>query len=60
MEVVILLAFIGLGLAAGALLLFAHSMRSRVDQHADRLALLPINDDADDRADAAAGALETP
>lgn len=49
MEVVILLAFIGLGLSAGALLLFAHSMRNRVDQHADRLALLPIDDDAPTR-----------
>jgi hypothetical protein len=46
MEIVIMLAFIGLMLAGGALLLFGASLRSRDYQHADRLALLPIHEDA--------------
>lgn len=47
MEVVVLLAFVGLVLVGGALLLFGFSLRSRDYQHADRLALLPIlHDDA--------------
>ncbi|MEZ4394090.1 MAG: hypothetical protein R3A48_23705 [Polyangiales bacterium] len=46
MEVVILLAFVGLVLVAGMLLLFGHGVHQRSDQHADRLALLPIQEDA--------------
>lgn len=46
MEIVILLAFVGLVLVAGMLLLFGHGVHHRSDQHADRLALLPIQDDA--------------
>ena len=46
MEIIIVLAFVGLMLVAGMLLLFAHGVHNRSDQHADRLALLPIQDDA--------------
>ena len=46
MEIVILLAFVGLMLVAGALLLLGHSLQNRDHQFADRLALLPIQEDA--------------
>ena len=46
MEIVILLALIGLLLVGGALALFTRSVRDRDWQHVDRLALLPIHDDA--------------
>ena len=45
MEIVILLAFIGLLLVGGALALFTRSVRDRDWQHVDRLALFPIHDD---------------
>jgi hypothetical protein len=44
-EIVILLAFIGLLLVGGALALFTRSVRDRDWQHVDRLALFPIHDD---------------
>jgi hypothetical protein len=44
-EVLILQAFVSLLLVAGSLLLFAFTARSRTYEHADRLALLPIDDD---------------
>ena len=46
MEIVILLAFVGLLLTAGALLLFTRSLAARDWQHVDRLSLFPIQDDA--------------
>lgn len=58
MEIVILLAFIGLVMVAGMLLLFGHGVHNRSDQHADRLALLPIQDDAPMASEAIEGARE--
>ncbi len=46
MEVVIVLAMIGLGLVAGALLFFCWTVRARDYQFADRIALMPMDDDA--------------
>lgn len=46
MEIIVLLAFIGLVMVAGMLLMFGHGVHQRSDQHADRLALLPIQEDA--------------
>jgi hypothetical protein len=45
-EVVILQVFVSLVLVTGSLLLFAFSWRQRDFDHADRLALLPLHDDA--------------
>jgi hypothetical protein len=45
-EIIVLLAFIGLVMVAGMLLMFGHGVHQRSDQHADRLALLPIQEDA--------------
>jgi hypothetical protein len=44
-EVVILQAFVSLMLVGGSLLLFAYSIRQRDHEHAERLALLPMEDD---------------
>ena len=46
MEVVILLAFIGLLLTGGALVLFTRSLADRDWQHVERMSLFPIQDDA--------------
>ncbi len=45
MEVVILQVFVSLGLVVGSVLLFAFTHRQRDLEHADRLALLPLDDD---------------
>lgn len=45
MEVLVLQVFASLMLAAGSILLFAYSCKQRDLDHADRLALLPIEDD---------------
>ena len=45
MNVVPLMVFVSLVLVAGSLLLFGHSMFRKDHQHADRLALLPLEDD---------------
>ena len=45
MEVLILQAFVSLLLVGGAVLLFVFSWRQRDHEHADRLALLPAEDD---------------
>jgi hypothetical protein len=45
MEVLILQAFVSLMLVGGSLLLFGFSWRQRDHEHADRLALLPAEDD---------------
>jgi len=37
--------FISLMLVAGAVVLFVHTVRSRTLEHADRLALAPLEDD---------------
>jgi hypothetical protein len=44
-EVVILQVFVSLVLVAGAVLLFAYSIRQRDHEHADRLSLLPTERD---------------
>lgn len=46
MEVLVLQVFVSLALVAGALMLFAYSARQRDVEHADRLALAPLDDDA--------------
>ena len=46
MEIVILLAFVGLLLTSGALLLFTRSLAARDWQHVERMSLFPIQDDA--------------
>ncbi len=45
MEVIPLQVFVSLGLVVGSLLLFAFTCRQRTFEHADRLALLPIEDE---------------
>lgn len=44
MEVLVLEIFVSLVLVVGALLLFAHSAKQRDHEHADRLALLPLEE----------------
>jgi hypothetical protein len=46
MTVVALQVFVSLMLVAGSLLLFVHGVRQRDHEHADRLALAPLEDDA--------------
>lgn len=46
MEVLVLLVFVSLTLAASAVGFFAWLVRQRTFQHADRLSLLAIEDDA--------------
>ena len=50
MEVVILQVFVSLALVVGSVLLFAFTHRQRSLEHADRLALLPLDDDDPTRA----------
>lgn len=45
MEVLILQVFVSSMLVVGSVLLFAYSVRRRDYEHADRLALLPIQTD---------------
>ena len=45
MEILILQIFVSLVLVGGSLLLFAHSMRQRDHEHADRLAPAPLEAD---------------
>ena len=46
MDVIPLQVFVSLCLVFGAVLLFAFSVRQRDHEHADRLSLLPLADDA--------------
>ncbi len=46
MEVLALEVFVSLMLVVGALLLFAFTCRQRDFDHADRLALLPLDDES--------------
>ena len=48
MEVLILTVFVSLVLAAAGVGLFVWSIKSGTHEHADRLALLPIEDDVND------------
>jgi len=45
MNVIVLQVFVSLMLVAGAVLLFAFSVRHRDYEHADRLSLFPLEDD---------------
>lgn len=45
MAVLVLQVFVSLSLVAGALLLFLYSSARRDHEHADRLALAPLDDD---------------
>ena len=45
MEAIHLQIFVSFLLVVGSLLSFAYSARQRDDEHADRLALLPIEDE---------------
>ena len=53
MEVLTLQVFVSLMLAVGSVLLFAFTCRQRDFEHADRLALLPLDEEDEDAADAA-------
>jgi hypothetical protein len=44
-EVLILQVFVSLMLVVSSVLLFAYSVRRRDHEHADRLALLPLEDE---------------
>lgn len=46
MSVVLLQVFVSLLLVAGAVVLFVFTFRSRTLEHADRLSLAPLEDDA--------------
>jgi hypothetical protein len=47
MEVLILQIFVSLLLVVGSLVLFGFSMRQRDHEHADRLSLLPIEQEGE-------------
>lgn len=51
MTVLVLQVFVSLMLVAGSIALFVFTIRSRTLEHADRLALAPLEDDADAPAD---------
>lgn len=44
MNVIVLLVFVSLMIVVGALLAFAWSMKESEHEHADRLSLLPLDD----------------
>lgn len=46
MNVILLQVFVSLMLVAGSVLLFAVSIRYRDHEHADRLSLIPLEDDS--------------
>ncbi|MFO0561620.1 MAG: hypothetical protein U0269_26650 [Polyangiales bacterium] len=45
MEVIVLQAFVSLMLVVLMLILFGYMLKKRTPEHADRLALLPLEDD---------------
>jgi hypothetical protein len=49
MEIVIVQLLVSLGLVAGSLILYAVSVKQADAEHADRLSLLPLDDDRSDR-----------
>lgn len=53
MNVIVLQVFVSLMLVASSVLLFAYSVRHRDHEHADRLALFPLEDDSAPPAPAA-------
>ena len=50
MNVIVLEVFVSLMLVAGSVLLFVGSVKNRDHEHADRLALAPLEDDHSSRA----------
>jgi len=46
--ILVLQIFVSLVLVAGSLVLFVHTVRSRTFEHADRLALAPLEEDGAD------------
>jgi nitrogen fixation-related uncharacterized protein len=46
MSILILQVFVSLIIVAGAVALFVHTVKARTFEHADRLALAPLADDA--------------
>ena len=46
MTILILQIFVSLVLVAGAVVLFVYTVKSRTLEHADRLSLAPLDDDA--------------
>ena len=52
MEVLSLQIFVSLMLVLGSVLLFVHAQKGKVHEQADRLALLPLADDAGPARDA--------
>ena len=46
MNVIVMQVFVSLMLVAGSIVLFVHSVRQRDHEHADRLSLAPLEDDA--------------
>ncbi len=49
MEILVLQVFVSLGLVLGSIVLFAFTCRQRDFDHADRLALLPLEKEKDDK-----------
>jgi nitrogen fixation-related uncharacterized protein len=46
MEIIVLQVFVSLVLVAGSVVLFVWTVRGRTLEHADRLSLAPLDDDA--------------
>lgn len=55
MNVVVLQVFVSLTLVASSILLFLHSVKQAEHEHADRLALLPMEEDRAPRGSDEAG-----
>ncbi|MBX3232467.1 MAG: cytochrome oxidase [Labilithrix sp.] len=49
MDILIMQVFVSLGLVAGSVLLFLFTTKQRDFDHADRLALLPLEDKAENK-----------
>lgn len=60
MSILVLQIFVSLVLVAGSVALFVHTVRARTLEHADRLALAPLDDDAPLAGDAPGASRKTP
>lgn len=60
MNVIYLQVFVSLALVASSVLLFLYSVKQADQEHADRLALLPIESEAEPARDAREGASTAP
>ncbi len=49
MDIILLQVFVSLILVVGSVILFGFTCRARSFDHADRLALLPVGDDDDEK-----------